>query len=260
MSIIKLSTWNVNGIRASLDKGLRDYLLGADADIICLQETKAQPEQVDLSWLTGYQAVWNSAVKKGYSGTLVLSRVPVLSHCLGMNIPEHDNEGRMVTVELDSCFVVNVYTPNAQAELARIDYRLTWDRALQNYIRELEQTKPVLLCGDLNCAHKEIDLANPKSNRKNPGFSDGERESFDGYIQQGLLDVLRLFHTGPGCYTWWTQRIATARANNIGWRLDYWLATASLRSRIRGCTIRSDVFGSDHCPVEMTLDTQVATT
>jgi exodeoxyribonuclease III len=179
---IRLSTWNVNGIRASLEKGLRAYLLTCDADIICLQEVKAESAQVDLSFLPGYTAVWNSAQKKGYSGTLTLSRQPVLSSSTGIGVKRHDTEGRVVTVELQDCFVVNVYSPNAKAELARLDDRVDFDAELLRYVQSLEAKKPVLLCGDLNCAHTEIDLANPKGNRMNPGFSDGERASFANYL------------------------------------------------------------------------------
>ena len=198
---MKLTSWNVNGIRASLNKGLREYLTGGDADVICLQETKAQQEQVDLSWFEGYHAVWNSAEKKGYSGTLILSRLPVLSHSLGLGIAEHDREGRLITVEYPDFYVVNVYTPNAQAELARLSYRLSWDDAYRAYLKKLEQKKPVIACGDLNCAHQEIDLANPKSNRMNPGFSDAERASFTRHLDAGFLDVFRQFDPNPGRYT-----------------------------------------------------------
>lgn len=247
---MKLTTWNVNGIRSAMDKGLRDYLRSSAADVICLQETKAQEGQCDLSWLEGYTAIWNSAEKKGYSGTLVLSRQPILKHSLGLGIPEHDNEGRVITAEFPHFHLVNVYTPNSQAELARLPYRLRWDEAFQNHVKNLEKTKPVMVCGDLNCAHKEIDLANPKSNRMNPGFSDAERSSFDRYIEHGLLDVFREFDANPGRYTWWTMRTGTAREKNIGWRLDYWLASAAFRPQIASCTIRTDIYGSDHCPVE----------
>ncbi len=249
---MKLSTWNVNGIRSAMDKGLRDYLLTGDADVICLQETKAQAGQVDLAWLTGYQAIWNSAEKKGYSGTLVLSRLPVLGHSLGLGLQEHDTEGRVVTVEYPDFHLVNVYTPNSQAELARLPYRLKWDEAFLRHVKNLEKTKPVLVCGDLNCAHKEIDLANPKSNRKNPGFSDEERASFDNYISNDIVDVFREFDPSPGRYTWWTMRTGgSAREKNIGWRLDYWLASRSLLPILKNCTIRTDIYGADHCPVEI---------
>jgi exodeoxyribonuclease III len=251
---MKLTTFNVNGIRASLEKGLREYLLSCDADVICLQEVKAEASQCDVSFLPGYSAVWNSAKKKGYSGTLTLCRLPVLSSELGFGIAQHDQEGRAITTELADCYVVNVYTPNAKAELARLEDRLQWDAALLTHVQRLEKVKPVLLCGDLNCAHQEIDLANPKSNRFNPGFSDEERASFGNFLGHGLLDVLRVFEPdATGRYTWWTQRFSSARANNIGWRLDYWLASADLLPRLKSLTIRSDVFGSDHCPVECVL-------
>jgi exodeoxyribonuclease-3 len=252
---MKLTTFNVNGIRASLDKGLRDYMNNCDADVICLQEVKAQAEQVDLSWFKGYEAVWNSAEKKGYSGTLVLTRAKTNAHSLGLNIADHDREGRVITIELPDFHLVNVYTPNSQAELARLPYRLTWDAAFLAHVKTLEKTKPVLVCGDLNCAHKEIDLANPKSNRKNPGFSDDERASFDNYINSGVIDVFREFDQRPGRYTWWTMRTGgSARTQNIGWRLDYWLASQKLHGALKSCTIRTDVFGSDHCPVELVVE------
>lgn len=248
---MKLTSWNVNGIRASLGKGLREYLLTGDADVVCLQETKAQQEQVDLSWFSGYTAVWNSAVKKGYSGTLILSRVPFKTATLGLGIDEHDREGRLITVEFPDFHLVNVYTPNAQAELARLPYRLQWDAAYRAHLKKLEKTKPVIACGDLNCAHQEIDLANPKSNRMNPGFSDAERASLTQHLDAGFLDVFRRFDPNPGRYTWWTQRTPDARAKNIGWRLDYWLASEQLRPALQSCTIRDDIHGSDHCPVEL---------
>ena len=252
---MKLVTWNVNGIRASLNKGLKDYLLSTDADVVCLQETKAQPEQVDLSFLPGWHSVWNSAEKKGYSGTCVLARTPLKQSALGLGIAEHDREGRVITVTLPDFHLVNVYTPNAQAELARLPYRLEWDEAFRLHLKKLEKTKPVLVCGDLNCAHQEIDLANPKSNRNNPGFSDAERASFTQHLEAGFLDVFREFDPSPGRYTWWTMRTGgSAREKNIGWRLDYWLASAALRPALKECLIRADVFGSDHCPVEIVTD------
>jgi exodeoxyribonuclease III len=255
LSVMRLTTFNVNGIRASLEKGLRDYLLSCDADVICLQEVKAEASQCDLSFLPpGYSATWNSAQKKGYSGTLTLCRQPVLTSSLGFGIEHHDKEGRVVTTELADSYVVNVYTPNAKAELARLEDRLDWDAALLRHVQKLELRKPVLLCGDLNCSHQDIDLANPKANRFSPGFSDEERASFNNYIRHGLLDVLRVFEPeATGRYTWWTQRIASARRDNIGWRLDYWLASASLRPRLHSLTIRSEIYGSDHCPVECVL-------
>lgn len=252
---MKLSTFNVNGIRSALGKGLREYLLGSDADVICLQETKAEPHQVDLTWLEGYHAVWNFGEKKGYSGTCVLSRVPSGEKILGMDMPENDREGRVITVEYPEFILVNVYTPNSKAELARLPYRLKWDADFRAYLKKLEKKKPVLACGDLNCAHKEIDIANPKTNRFNPGFSDEERASFTQHLDAGFLDVFREFDQSPGRYTWWTVRTGgSAREKNIGWRLDYWLASASIRPAIKSCTIRTDVYGSDHCPVEMVIE------
>jgi len=249
---MKLSTWNVNGIRASLNKGLKDYLLSTDVDVVCLQETKAEAQQVDLGFLEGWQAVWNSAEKKGYSGTCILSRQPVALHSLGLGSADHDKEGRVITVTLPGFHLVNVYTPNAKAELARLSYRMEWDDAFRAHLKKLEASKPVMVCGDLNCAHQEIDLANPKSNRNNPGFSDAERASFTRHLEAGFLDVFREFDPSPGRYTWWTMRTGgAAREKNIGWRLDYWLASAALRPALKNCIIRADVFGSDHCPVEV---------
>lgn len=254
MQSMKLSTWNVNGIRAAMNKGLRDYLEKCHCDIVCLQETKASDGQVDLSWLKGYEAVWNSAEKKGYSGTCVLTRIPFLRCTLGMGKAEHDHEGRVITLEFPVFFLVNVYTPNSQAGLARLPYRLKWDDHFRRYLKRLDKTKPVLICGDLNCAHTEIDLANPKSNRKNAGFSDEERASFGRHLDAGLIDVFRQFDPSPGRYTWWTMRTGgSARQKNIGWRIDYWLASKALKKKIKSCTIRSDVYGSDHCPVEMEI-------
>ena len=253
-SPLTLCTWNVNGIRSAMSKGFQDYVNAGSADVICLQETKAQEEQVDLSWLSGYESVWNSAVKKGYSGTCILSRVPFKLHSKGLGIEEHDQEGRVITLDFPDFYLVNVYTPNAQAELARLPYRLQWDDAYRAHLAQLNKTKPVLACGDLNCAHKEIDLANPKSNRKNPGFSDAERESFTKHLESRFVDVLREFDQSPGLYTWWTMRTGgAAREKNIGWRLDYWLASEALKPALKSCTIRTDIYGSDHCPVEMQI-------
>jgi exodeoxyribonuclease-3 len=229
--------------------------LTGNADVICLQETKAEPHQVDLSWLEGYHAIWNFGEKKGYAGTCILSRVPSGEKVLGMDIPAHDREGRVITVEYPGFILVNVYTPNSKAELLRLPYRLEWDADFRKYLKKLEQRKPVLVCGDLNCAHKEIDIANPKTNRRNPGFTDEERASFTEHLDAGFLDVFREFDPSPNRYTWWTMRTGgSAREKNIGWRLDYWLASASIRPAIKSCTIRTDIYGSDHCPVEMVIE------
>jgi len=249
---MRLSSWNVNGIRASMDKGLRDYLSAADADIICLQEVKAEREQAGLDWLKDREIVWNPAVKKGYAGTAVLSRLPFKSHRLGMNLPEHDKEGRVITLEFPDFFLVNVYTPNAQDELRRLPYRMKWDEDFRAYLKKLGKKKPVLACGDFNVAHQEIDIARPKENRRNAGFTDEEREGFTRLLDAGFVDTFRHFDPRPGQYSWWSYR-ANARAKNVGWRIDYWLASDAMKPRLKAARIRPDVTGSDHCPVELEL-------
>ncbi|MCE9518057.1 MAG: exodeoxyribonuclease III [Verrucomicrobia bacterium] len=249
---MKLTSWNVNGIRASMDKGLRDYITSVDADIICLQEVKAERHQAPLDWLTGYEVVWNSAVKKGYSGTAIFSRLPFKSHALGMNLPEHDTEGRVITLEFPDFYLVNVYTPNAQEELKRLPYRMKWDEEYRLYLERLGKEKPVLACGDLNVAHQEIDLARPKENRRNPGFSDEERASFSRLLDTGFVDTFRHFDPTSKDYSWWSYR-ANARANNVGWRIDYWLVSESVKPQLKAARIRPDIYGSDHCPVELEL-------
>ena len=247
---MKLTSWNVNGIRASMDKGLRDYLRSADADVICLQEVKAERHQAGLDWFEGYEVLWNSAVKKGYSGTAVLSRLPFKKHAPGLGIPEHDNEGRVISVEFPGFHLVNVYTPNAQEELKRLPYRLQWDEAFRQHLARLAQDKPVLACGDFNVAHQEIDIARPKENRRNPGFSDEERESFGKLLDTGFIDTFRHFDPRPQQYSWWSYR-GGARERNVGWRIDYWLASAGIKDALKAARIRPDIHGSDHCPVEL---------
>ena len=250
---MKLLSWNVNGVRAALGKGLLDWMQAARADVICLQEVKAVAGDVQhVEWPAGYEVVWNPAEKKGYSGTAVLTRRPPLSVALGIGSAEHDREGRAVTVELEECFVVGVYTPNAQPELARLAFRQAWDRALLAHVRRLERRKPVIFCGDLNVAHEEIDLARPKENVGNPGFSEEERAGFRDFLAAGFIDTFREFERGPGHYSWWTYR-AGARERNIGWRIDYCLASAALRPRLRRAWIEPHVTGSDHCPVGVEL-------
>jgi exodeoxyribonuclease-3 len=249
---MKLASWNVNGIRASMDKGLREYLRQCDADIVCLQEVKAERHQAGLEWLEGYEILWNPAVKKGYSGTAVLTRLPFKTHVLGFGIPEHDNEGRVISVDLPDFHLVNVYTPNAQDELKRLPYRLKWDDAFRTHLKKLEKSKPVLACGDLNVAHQEIDIARPNENRRSPGFSDEERESFTRLLDAGFVDTFRHFEPGPNHYSWWSYR-AGSRQRNVGWRIDYWLASEALRKGLKASRIRSDVHGSDHCPVELEI-------
>ncbi|MCA9121394.1 MAG: exodeoxyribonuclease III [Planctomycetaceae bacterium] len=251
---MKLVSWNVNGIRAAMDKGFRDFVETDRPEVLCLQETKATPDQVDLSWAEpmGYHQVWNCAEKRGYSGTSVWSKIPPKKTTLGIGIDEHDREGRVITATFDDFHLVNVYTPNSQRELLRLDYRLRWDADFLAYVIKLNQRKPVVFCGDVNCAHKEIDLANPKSNRRNAGFTDEERAGVDKIVAAGFIDSFREFDEGPGNYSWWTYR-SNARERNIGWRLDYFWVAKKLRSRIEGARIRHEILGSDHCPVELTI-------
>lgn len=252
---MQLISWNVNGIRAAIKKGFRDFVEAEQPDILCLQETKAEPVQVDLTWADalGYHQVWNCAEKKGYSGTSIWSKEPPIEHSLGMGIAEHDKEGRLIRVSFDDFHLVTVYTPNAKRGLVRLDYRVQWDQDFLDYVKSLNLDKPVIFCGDLNCAHKEIDLTNPKPNRKNAGFSEKERAALDRMVEGGFIDSFREFESGPEHYSWWTVR-NKARERNIGWRLDYFWVAESIRSRMTGARIRKEIFGSDHCPVELTLE------
>ena len=249
---MRLVTWNVNGLRACLGKGFLDFAAAADADVICLQETKLQPHQIALE-LPGYQLYWNSAEKKGYSGTAVFTRTAPLEVAYGMGLDQHDHEGRLITAEFDGFYLVCCYTPNAQEGLARIDYRMQWEDDLRDYLMELDRAKPVILCGDLNVAHQEIDLKNPRSNRGNAGFSDQEREKMTRLLSSGFTDTFRaLYPDKAGAYTWWSYRF-NARKNNAGWRIDYFIVSDRLMPRVEDQIIRSDVAGSDHCPVELLL-------
>ena len=249
---MKLVTWNVNGLRACLNKGFLNFFHSVDADVVCLQETKLQPHQIELE-LPGYELYWNSAEKKGYSGTAVFTRIKPLSVTCGIGIPEHDTEGRVITVEYEDFFLVCCYTPNAQNELARIDYRMKWEDDFRAYLVALDKKKPVVLCGDLNVAHEEIDLKNPKSNRGNAGFSDQERGKMTELLSSGFADSFRsLYPDKEGAYTWWSYRF-NARKNNAGWRIDYFILSDRLLPRVEDQVIRSDVTGSDHCPVELIL-------
>ena len=250
-----LHSWNVNGLRAVLGKGFAEILRASGADVYCLQETKANPDQVDLSFLdgTGYQAHWHSADKKGYAGTAVLTRLAPLAVARGMGGPAHDGEGRVLTLEFPAFFLVNVYTPNSQDQLRRLPYRMEWDRAFRAYVKGLEgRGKPVALCGDLNVAHQEIDIARPKENRRSAGFTDEERAGFTDLLAAGFVDTFREFEKGPGHYTWWSFR-GGARARNIGWRIDYFVVSAALRPQLRAAGIHPDIVGSDHCPVWVDL-------
>ena len=250
---MKLATWNVNGIRSVLNKGaLQEYVLESNPDILCLQETKAQQEQVELGMeFSEYDVYFNSAVKKGYSGTAIFTKVKPLSVTYGIGIEEHDQEGRVITAEFEKFYLVTVYTPNAKRDLSRLAYRQVWEDDFLAYIKKLEETKPVIFCGDLNVAHKEIDLANPKTNTMNAGFTKEERAKFDQVVSSGLVDAFRYLHPDTvGSYSWWSY-MGGARARNIGWRIDYFVVSEVLAPHIKEVDIRSDVTGSDHCPVEI---------
>lgn len=249
---MKILSWNVNGLRAVLKKGFGDWLRKARPDILCVQESRALPEQVEPDWPRTFMAHWNPAEKKGYSGVITLTKPEPLNITRGMGIAEHDHEGRVQTTEHDGFFLVNVYVPNAQRSLARLPYRQKWDREFLAYLKKLERCKPVVVCGDFNVSHQEIDLARPKDNRKNAGFTDEERAGFDAFVAAGFIDTFREFESGGGHYTWWSNRL-NARARNIGWRIDYFLISASLRPRLKKAFILPKVIGSDHCPVGIEL-------
>lgn len=249
---MKFVSWNVNGLRACCDKGFREAFEKMDADFFCLQETKMQEGQLDLEF-EGYRSFWNYADKKGYSGTAVFTRHQPLNVTYGMGIDEHDHEGRVITVEMADFFLVTVYTPNSQDGLKRLDYRMKWEDDFRRYLLELDGRKPVIVCGDLNVAHKEIDLKNPKSNRRNAGFTDEEREKFSCLLESGFTDTFRHFYpSAEGIYSWWSYRFK-AREKNAGWRIDYFLASKSMEERLVGASICTDIFGSDHCPVVLEI-------
>ena len=250
---MKLISWNVNGIRACCDKGFRDAFKSLDADFFCLQETKMQEGQLDLAF-DGYTSYWNYAEKKGYSGTAIFTRHQPLSVTYGLDIEHHDKEGRVITMEMEKFYLVTVYTPNSQDGLKRLDYRMTWEDDFRNYLLELDKKKPVIVCGDLNVAHKEIDLKNPKTNRMNAGFTDQEREKFQLLLDSGFIDTFRFFYPDmESIYSWWSYRFK-AREKNAGWRIDYFLASKRLADKLTGAKIHTEIYGSDHCPVEVTID------
>ena len=250
---MKLVSWNVNGLRACLKKGFLESVTALNPDVICLQETKMERGQAQVE-LPGYHEFWNSAEKKGYSGTAVFTRQEPLSVCYGMDIERHDHEGRLITLEFSEFWLVNCYTPNAQDGLARIDYRMEWEDDLRSYLMSLDQTKPVVYCGDLNVAHEDIDLKNPKTNRGNAGFSDQEREKMTALLSSGFADTFRrLYPERTGAYSWWSYRFH-ARENNAGWRIDYFIVSERLMERVKDASIHTEVFGSDHCPVSLELD------
>lgn len=249
---MKLISWNVNGLRACVGKGFIDFLTKEDADIFCIQETKLQEGQIDLN-LPGYCQYWNYAEKKGYSGTAIFTKIQPSSVFYGIGVEEHDHEGRVITLEYEDFYIITVYTPNSQDGLARLAYRMKWEEDFLSYLKKLEEHKPVIFCGDLNVAHKEIDLKNPKSNRKNAGFSDEERAKFSILTESGFLDTFRYFYPDmEGIYSWWSYRFS-ARAKNAGWRIDYFLVSDGLKDRLEDAVIYTEVMGSDHCPVGLIL-------
>lgn len=249
---VKCISWNVNGLRAVMNKGFMESFMSLDADIFCLQETKLQEGQIALD-LPGYQQYWNYAEKKGYSGTAVFTRLEPLSVSYGIGIPEHDHEGRVITLEFEEFWFVTVYTPNSQDGLKRLDYRCRWEDDFRAYLKGLEKTKPVIFCGDLNVAHEEIDLKNPKTNHKNAGFTDEERGKMTELLNDGFLDTFRYFYPDlAGVYSWWSYRFR-AREKNAGWRIDYFIVSEALKERLEDAKIHTEIFGSDHCPVELIL-------
>lgn len=250
---MKFVSWNVNGLRACAGKGFADSFKALDADYFCLQETKMQPGQLDMEF-EGYKSYWNSADKKGYSGTAIYTRREPLNVSYGMGIDEFDHEGRVITIEDMDFFLVDVYTPNSQDGLRRLDYRMEWDDAFRNYLLKLNERKPVVVCGDMNVAHEEIDIKNPKTNRRNAGFTDEERKKFGILLNSGFVDTFR--HLNPelaGAYSWWSYRFH-AREKNAGWRIDYFLISRSILEKLKGAAIHNEIFGSDHCPVELILE------
>ena len=250
---MKFISWNVNGLRACMGKGFADAFKALDADFFCLQETKMQAGQLDLAF-EGYQSYWNYAEKKGYSGTAIFTHHNPLSVRYGLGLEEHDTEGRVITLEMPSFFLVTVYTPNSQDGLRRLDYRMQWDDAFREYLQKLDAEKPVVVCGDLNVAHQEIDLKNPKTNRRNAGFTDEERAKFTALLGAGFTDTFRFFNpTLEGAYSWWSYRFR-AREKNAGWRIDYFLTSQALEPRLQQAAIHNEVMGSDHCPVEVCID------
>ena len=249
---MKFISWNVNGLRACVGKGFEESFKALDADFFCLQETKMQAGQLDLLF-DGYESFWNFADKKGYSGTAIFTKHKPLNVAYGMNINEHDHEGRVITLEMDNFYLVTVYTPNSQDGLKRLDYRMTWEEDFQSYLKKLDDKKPVIVCGDMNVAHEAIDIKNPKSNRRNAGFTDEEREKMTNLLNNGFTDSFRTLYPEQVTYSWWSYRFH-ARENNTGWRIDYFLISDRLKDRLKDAKIHTEIFGSDHCPVELIIN------
>ncbi len=249
---MKLISWNVNGIRACLNKGFREFFLKEDADIFCIQETKCQEGQAELEF-EGYESYWNSAEKKGYSGTAIFTKMKPKNVQYGIGIEEHDKEGRVITLEFEEFYMVNIYTPNSKRELERLEYRQIWEDEIRKYLLKLNKTKPVIMCGDLNVAHKEIDLKNPKSNRQHAGFTDEERTKMTELLNAGFTDTFRyVYPEKTDAYTWWSY-MGRAREKNVGWRIDYFIVSKDLNDKIKDAKIHSEIMGSDHCPVELEI-------
>ena len=250
---MKLISWNVNGIRACLTKGFADFFKQEDADIFCLQETKCQPEQIELEF-EGYKSYWNSAEKKGYSGTAIFTKKKPINVTYGIGKEEHDKEGRVITLEYKDFYIVTIYTPNSKKELERLEYRMTWEDEIRKFLLKLNEIKPVIICGDLNVAHKEIDLQNPKINRRSAGFTDEEREKMTELLNAGFVDSFRyVYPEKTNSYTWWSY-IGRARDRNAGWRIDYFITSKSIATKIKDAIIYSDIYGSDHCPVGLNIE------
>ena len=250
---MKLISWNVNGIRACINKGFKDFFNEIDADIFCIQETKCQKDQIDLEF-KGYTSYWNSAEKKGYSGTAIFTKQKPLSVTYGIGIEEHDKEGRVITLEFEKFYMINIYTPNSKRELERLEYRQIWEDEIRKYMLKLNENKPVIMCGDLNVAHKEIDLKNPKTNRHNAGFTDEERNKMTELLDAGFVDTFRvLYPEKENAYSWWSY-MGHAREKNVGWRIDYFIVSKSIENCIKEAKIHSEILGSDHCPVELEID------
>ena len=250
---MKLISWNVNGIRACVNKGFKDFFETINADIFCIQETKCQPEQIDLNF-EGYHAYWNSAERRGYSGTAIFTKKEPINVTYGIGIEEHDNEGRVITLEFEDFFMVDIYTPNAKRGLERLDYRQVWEDEIRNYLVNLNKTKPVIMCGDLNVAHEEIDLKNPKSNRGNAGFTDEERAKMTELLSAGFVDSFRfLYPEKTDCYSWWSY-MGKAREKNVGWKIDYFIVSNDIKDKIKDAMIYPEVMGSDHCPIGLIIE------
>lgn len=250
---MRLISWNVNGIRACVNKGFQDFFQKVEADIFCIQETKCQPDQIELTF-EGYKSYWNSALKKGYSGTAIFTKQEPISVTYGIGMEEHDQEGRVITLEFENFYLVTIYTPNSKRELERLDYRQVWEDEIRKYLLKLNRTKPVIMCGDLNVAHKEIDLKNPKTNRRNAGFTEEERNKMTELLEAGFTDSFRyLYPNKEEAYSWWSY-MGRAREKNVGWRIDYFIVSKSIEGKIKEAKIHSDIMGSDHCPVELEID------